>query len=92
MTSKFYIAAGLFLIASGSPILAATSNGNGAEATAKSEDSDLDKVVCRRVESIGTRLGSKRVCRTKGEWDAQQAADRQNVERTQAQRYGRDNN
>jgi len=47
-------------------------------------------VVCRRVEAIGTRLSSKKVCRTKGEWDAEAAANRQDLERSQTQRWKSD--
>ena len=91
MTTKFYAIAGLCFLASATPVLAGDAGSSGSQPTTKVEDNDPNKVVCRRVESIGTRLGSKRVCRTKGEWEAQQAADRQSLERTQTQRYGSDN-
>jgi hypothetical protein len=91
MTTKFYAIAGLFLLASGAPVLAGDTGSSGSQPTTKSDDSDPNKVVCHRIESIGTRLGAKRVCRTKGEWDAEQAAERQTLERTQIQRSGRDN-
>jgi hypothetical protein len=48
------------------------------------------KVVCRRLQAIGTRLASKRVCRTKAEWDADAAANRQDLERSQTQRWKSD--
>jgi hypothetical protein len=30
--------------------------------------SDLDKVVCEKQETIGTRLGAKKVCMTVAQW------------------------
>ena len=61
-----------------------------APAAKPASEADTNKVVCRRVEAIGTRLASKRVCRTKGEWDAEAAANRQDLERSQTQRWKSD--
>lgn len=44
---------------------------------------DANKVVCQKEETIGTRLGAKKVCMTVAEWQARQAADRDQVERVQ---------
>jgi hypothetical protein len=35
--------------------------------------SDLDKVVCEKEETMGTRLGAKKVCMTVAQWLAYQA-------------------
>ena len=91
MTTRFLTIAGLFLTASVTPILADTTSGSGSQPTTKTETSDPNKVVCHRVEAIGTRLAAKRVCRTKSEWDAEQSANRQDLEHTQTQRWGQDN-
>jgi hypothetical protein len=32
------------------------------------EDSDRDKVICKKVDVPGTRIGGKKVCKTKREW------------------------
>lgn len=60
--------------------------------TAKPEakDDQLNKVVCRRVEVIGTRLSAKKVCRTQAQWDADAATNRQDLERSQTQRWKSD--
>lgn len=60
-----------------------------APATPVKEDT-LNKVVCRRVEAIGTRLSAKKVCRTQAQWDADAAANRQDLERSQTQRWKSD--
>ena len=88
MTIKVFAIAGLFLLASGAPVLADTASSSSSQPTTKAEDNDPNKVICRRIESIGTRLSTKRVCRTKGEWDAEQAANRQTIERSQTERGG----
>ena len=90
MTTKLFAAAALLLLTSGVPALADPASGTASAPTTKTTENDQTKVVCRRVESIGTRLGAKRVCRSKGEWDAEQAANRQDLERSQTQRQGRD--
>lgn len=28
-----------------------------------------DRVICHKIQRVGSRLNAKRVCRTKGEWD-----------------------
>lgn len=45
---------------------------------------DANKVVCEKQEKIGTRLGGKKVCMTVAEWQARQAADRDQMERIQS--------
>ncbi|MBN8483799.1 MAG: hypothetical protein J0L50_03380 [Sphingomonadales bacterium] len=83
-------AAALAAIAFGTPAVAGSSGDNAAPAAKTASEADTNKVVCRRVEAIGTRLSSKKVCRTKGEWDAEAAANRQDLERSQTQRWKSD--
>lgn len=88
--TKIIIAAGvLALLTLGTPALAENSSETQAPAT-KTEDDGQNKVVCRRVESIGTRLAAKKICRTKGEWDAEASSNRQDLERSQTQRWKSD--
>jgi len=42
-----------------------------------------DRVVCRSIEEIGSRLASKRVCLTMRQWEEQQRLDREMAEHTQ---------
>lgn len=87
MTTKLFAVAGLFLLTAGAPVWADPAASTAAAPTAKVDESAATKVVCRRIESIGTRLNSKKVCRTQGDWDAEQAANRLDLERSQIQRY-----
>jgi hypothetical protein len=44
------------------------------------------EIVCERVEVMGTRLASNRVCMTRAEWAQRRRVDREEVERVQTQR------
>lgn len=48
---------------------------------------DPTRIICRKVEQIGTRLGSKRICATAAQWSAIRDQDRQGLEQVQNQRY-----
>lgn len=86
--TKLFASAAAVLLATAAPGLADSPAPVARSQTmGSSEDvGEQNKVVCRRIEAIGTRLSSKRVCRTKGEWTAQQAVDRQALERIQVLR------
>jgi hypothetical protein len=45
---------------------------------------DAHKMVCKKEEKIGTRLGAKKVCLTASEWAARAADDREQTEEVQA--------
>ncbi len=46
----------------------------------------LNEVVCQKQEVIGSRLGTKRICKTRAEWAADQLNDRQLIDKLQVQR------
>jgi hypothetical protein len=39
-----------------------------------------DKVVCRSINTTGSRISSERVCKTRAEWDADADATRDQLE------------
>ena len=45
---------------------------------------DSDKIVCRKEETIGTRLGAKKVCLTVAEWTELARENRERTEQIQA--------
>lgn len=63
------------------PAIAEAPAAGTAAPTAKQDDPD--KKICERVEETGTRLGGRRVCKTKAEWAAERAASREEIERAQ---------
>jgi len=64
------------------PVLAAPAT--SAAPAAEASDSE---VVCQAQKTIGSRLGSKRVCLTREEWRQQRRDHREEVERAQTKRY-----
>lgn len=46
-----------------------------------------DKMVCRDLDTTGSRVNRKRDCRTARQWTEQNALDRQLLDRQQANRY-----
>lgn len=55
----------------------------GAEPVRKSGSDFSTRKICEIRNTTGTRLGAVRVCRTKAEWDAVKAEEREIIERVQ---------
>lgn len=53
-----------------------------APATPEGE-SDRERVICKKVDVPGTRIGGKKVCKTKREWDQVQRDTADALRRTQ---------
>lgn len=77
----------LALVASlfAAPVAAQTQPTSAAPAAAK-DSKDPNRMVCRKVENTGSRLGSKKICRTAAEWAEVQAIERRDIERFQVGR------
>lgn len=45
---------------------------------------DPNKLVCQKEETIGTRLGEKKVCMTVSEWNDRKRAQRERTEQIQS--------
>lgn len=45
-----------------------------------------NEVVCEKQEELGSRLATKRICMTRGQWADLRGQDRQEIERVQTQR------
>jgi hypothetical protein len=52
---------------------------------------DPTEVLCEKVEQIGTRLRSDRVCMTRAQWAEQKRLNRLEVDQVQQQRGCKDN-
>ncbi|WP_419826561.1 hypothetical protein [Sphingomonas sp.] len=46
----------------------------------------LSKLVCQTMETLGTRLGGHKVCKTRAQWREDAKDDRQALDRVQTQR------
>jgi hypothetical protein len=67
----FLIAAGIIAI---QPVTAADNS--------RAAPADGDKKMCRKIETTGSIMPAKRVCRTKSEWAQIDQANGNNAERT----------
>jgi len=47
---------------------------------------DPNEVVCEKQQEIGSRIASKRVCKTRAQWAEQRRVDRLEIDRVQTRR------
>lgn len=55
----------------------------GAKEIPSSDPSDVNRVVCRKEEQIGSRLGAKKLCMTVKDWQERAQFSREETERVQ---------
>ena len=48
-----------------------------------SKKGDPNEVVCQKVESIGSRVATKKVCATRAEWEEKRKLDRDAIDQAQ---------
>lgn len=58
----------------------------GAVVVTGQATNDPNRMICRTSNTTGSRLGRSKVCRTASQWSEINAADRQDIERMQANR------
>jgi len=75
----------VLLLGAAAPSFAQTQPAAAPTTTEKQAD-DLNKLVCEKQESTGSRLAKKRICLTKAQWAERRLQDRQELERVQMQR------
>lgn len=56
--------------------------------SSSSQQLDPNEKVCETIPVIGSRLGKKRVCATRAEWEERKRDDRQAVDQMQKQMVG----
>lgn len=77
--------AGAALIAT--PAAAKMQSDDQASGAAQAKDKkDPNRVICRTIESIGSRLRKERQCMTAAEWAVHNADNRRDLERGQSNR------
>lgn len=54
-----------------------------ATAQAAAAPAKTDKLICRSVEVLGSRLQKNKVCMTSSEWAEQRRLDRMNIDKAQ---------
>lgn len=76
------VATGAFIMVAG-PVVAQTSPAESSAAGGVAND-DSNRIVCKKQEQIGSRLGAKKRCLTEREWQARQQEDRDQLEKGQS--------
>lgn len=81
---KFVYLAGASLVIA-PPAAAQTSSAQAPQiqAVASPDSSDVNRIVCRKEETVGSRLAAKKVCLTVKEWQERTAQDRDETDRVQ---------
>lgn len=46
----------------------------------KAKEDDKSRVVCKRMAPLGSRTPGKKICRTAGEWEAEEFAAKENLD------------
>lgn len=80
MSASYVIA--LLMAFAGAEEIPATAPAAVAQAPA-SATAKTDKLICRSVEVLGSRLKSNKVCMTSSEWAEQRRLDRMNIDKAQ---------
>ena len=58
----------------------------GESPPSEAEKNDPDRIICKKAQVSGSRLGNKKVCARKADWDARRQADREAIQRGQVNR------
>lgn len=74
----------VLLVSAAAPAQVITSYRTNNPSTIKG---DPNRIVCQKEETIGTRLGGKKICLTIAQWQARQLDDRDQTERVQSGTY-----
>ena len=69
-------------------LLAAPAASPALAQSSSSQQLDPNEKVCETIPVIGSRLGKKRVCATRAEWEERKRDDRQAVDQMQKQMVG----
>lgn len=65
------------------PAAAETAAPAGAAAQDGKKVRDPNEIVCEKIEIIGSRLNSKRICATRAQWAEQRLRDRMDIDKAQ---------
>ncbi len=84
MPARLSVSFALVALCCAGPVLAAPAASPAPAAEPAEEGSER---ICRVQNTIGSRLGAKRVCLTREEWRQQRRDHREETERAQTKRY-----
>jgi hypothetical protein len=85
-SSIMLVTAAFAFSASGTAWAQTSSQPTAAPVPQAKKGRDPNEIVCQKVEVLGSRLATKRVCQTRAEWAEQLRQDRMDTDRAQMQR------
>jgi hypothetical protein len=77
------LAAGVALIVATAPSLVQAQTQTSSQSAATPKEKDPNRIICERVDEIGSRLSSTKVCMTAQQWEEKRIQERQNMEDVQ---------
>ena len=80
------LAAAVAGLLASAPVAAQTPAATAPAATNPKAADNSNEVVCERQEITGSRLGTRRICKTRAQWADLKLQDRQEVEQAQTRR------
>jgi invasion protein IalB len=86
LSSIMLVTGALAFSATGTAWAQTSGQSTAAPAPQAKKGRDPNEIVCQKIEVLGSRLATKRVCQTRAEWAEQQRQDRMDTERAQTQR------
>ncbi|HTU10017.1 MAG TPA: hypothetical protein VMG08_03880 [Allosphingosinicella sp.] len=66
-------------------------SGNASPNGAGASGNDPNQMICRSIRETGSMLSRSRVCKTRAQWEEERRQTRQNIDRSQTNRMGPDN-
>ncbi len=82
-SSIMLVTAAFAFVATGTAWAQASGQSTAAPAPQAKKGHDPNEIVCQKIEVPGSRLATKRVCQTRGQWAEQQRQDRMDTEKAQ---------
>jgi len=70
-----------FVMLAGTALVAAGFCSTGALAADAAKKNDSEKLICRTMDELGSRLASKRVCLTRTQWRQQEDMKREGLDK-----------
>jgi len=86
MLKVIYAVSAIGLVAGTSAPALAQAPSNPPAASQQQAPQNPNEIVCHKQEVTGSRLGAKKVCKTRAEWADLQLQDKQELTRVQTQR------
>ena len=87
---KYIVAAMVGLLAASPATTAFAAGSSDSDKAAHNNSEDVgkaDRVICRKIETIGSRLNTQRICATAAQWSEMRQENRDGLDKVQNQRF-----